>query len=422
MSRRVVVTGIGTVNALGLGAVEFWNNCKAGQSGIATHTVSGDSGSGDPGSGGSGPEGDRLEVTLPMAPVQDFEARATAAGYNLGGPIARTDNFTKYAVVAADEAIADAGIDFSTGLGGRTAAIIGSGIGGQAAMDTAYIGMLRKGRRAHPLTILKTIPNAAASQLSIRYGLKGPAFAVSSACASGAHAIGLCADMIRSGTADAGIAGASEAVLTYGALEAWKAMHILSDDYCRPFSKNRNGLVIGEGAGVLVLEERDAAMARGANIYAEIVGFGMNADGKDMINPSMEGAAAAMRSALDRLKEVDPRKVYINAHGTGTLMNDPTETAAIKSVFGQDASLLAMSSTKSMHGHLLGAAGGVEAIAALLALRDQIVPPTICYEEPDPACDLDVTPNTAKKREINLALSNSFAFGGLNAVLAFSAV
>jgi nodulation protein E len=228
--------------------------------------------------------------------------------------------------------------------------------------------------------------------------------------------------MIRSGTADVGVAGASEAVLVYGVIEAWRAMHIMSDDVCRPFSKNRKGLVIGEGAGVLVLEEFERARARGAAIHAELVGFGMNADGKDMINPAVDGAAGAMRAALDGSGITDAASVYVNAHGTGTLMNDPTETKAIRAVFGADADRLIVSSTKSMHGHLLGAAGGVEAVASILALKRNIVPPTINYDEKDPACDLDYCPNEARARRIDAVLSNSFAFGGLNAVLAFKRV
>jgi nodulation protein E len=318
--------------------------------------------------------------------------------------------------------VKDSGIEVTDALSPRFAAIIGTGIGGAGSQDDAYLAMLRAKRRPHPLTILRVIPNAAASHLSIRHGLRGPAFAISSACASGAHAIGLCAELIRSGAADAGLAGASEALLTYGPLEAWRAMHILSDEFCRPFSKNRKGLVIGEGSGVLVLEEFERARARGATIRAEIVGFGMNADGKDMINPAVEGATAAMRAALKDLGAVDPGAVYVNAHGTGTLMNDPTETKAIRETFGADADRLIVSSTKSMHGHLLGAAGGVEAVASILALERGVIPPTINYDEPDPACDLNYCPNEAQARRVDLAVSNSFAFGGLNAVLAFARV
>lgn len=403
MKRRVVVTGLGGVCATGSNVKKFWENAKNGVCGIERRTIARD---------------DELKITLPVAQIDGFEERIG----ELGREMTRADRFTQLAIAAADEAVADSGIDFSGGAGIRTAAIIGTGIGGQATIDDGYHNMLRHGKRPHPLSILKFIPNAAASHMTIRYGVKGPAFAISSACASGAHSIGVCAELIRSGVADSGLAGASEAVVTYGSLETWKAMHILSDELCRPFSKNRKGLVIGEGAGVLVLEELHHAKARGAEIYAEIVGFGMNADGKDMINPDVAGAAGAMRLALDGVSIDDPSAVYINAHGTGTLMNDPTETKAIREVFAAGADKLVVSSTKSMHGHLLGAAGGIEAIAALLALKHGIVPPTINYDAPDPACDLDYAPNEARERKLKLALSNSFAFGGLNAVLAFARV
>ncbi|MEZ5920411.1 MAG: beta-ketoacyl-[acyl-carrier-protein] synthase family protein [Parvularculaceae bacterium] len=401
--RRVAVTGLGLVCATGGNVAEFWANAKAAKPGIAKHTFKG---------------GDEFELTLPTAPVEGFETQLE----NLGREMTRADRFTQLCVAAADEAVADSGIEFDEKAGARTAAIIGTGIGGQTTIEQGYYNMLKHGRRPHPLSILKFIPNAAASHLSIRYGLRGPAFAISSACASGAHSIGVAGELIRSGAADIALGGASEAIMTYGALETWKAMHILADETCRPFSKNRKGLVIGEGAGVLVLEEMERAKARGAKIYAELKGFGMNADGKDMINPAVKGAAGAMKTALETVGEVDPSRVYINAHGTGTLMNDPTETKAIREVFGAGADELIVSSTKSMHGHLLGAAGGVEAIAALKALEESVIPPTINYDEPDPACDLNYCPNEAQTRAIDLAVSNSFAFGGLNAVLAFTRV
>ncbi|HXI86081.1 MAG TPA: beta-ketoacyl-[acyl-carrier-protein] synthase family protein [Parvularculaceae bacterium] len=403
MARRVVVTGMGGICATGANVAEFWANSRNGACGIVERTV--------------GPSDD-LSVTTPMAPVDGFEARAA----DLGRDAQRADRFTQFAIAAAEEALANSGAAIDDALSARTAAIIGTGIGGQKTSDESYYAMMRQGRRPHPLSILKVIANAPASHLAIRFGARGPAFAVSSACASGAHAIGVCADLIRSGAADQGFAGAAEAVLTYGALNSWKVMHIMSDELCRPFSKNRKGLVIGEGAGVLFLEEYERAKARGAQIHAEIVGFGMNADGKDMINPDVKGAAAAIRLALTNVRVADPAGVYINAHGTGTLLNDPTETKAIREVFGADADALIVSSTKSMHGHLLGAAGGIEAIAAIMALKEGIAPPTINYDEPDPACDLDYAPNEAKERKFDLALSNSFAFGGLNAVLAFAKV
>ena len=403
MSRNVVVTGMGVVSPIGTSVASYWDGLSNGVCGIEKREIT---------------LGDDLSMTVPCAPVDGLEARIK----ELGRELARADRFSQLAVLAADEAVANAGLEIGDGLGARTACIIGTGIGGQTSFDEGYYNMLRRDRRPHPLTILKIITNAPASQMSIRYGARGPAFAVSSACATGAHSIGVCADIIKSGQADVGLAGASEAVLGYGSLECWKAMHILADETCRPFSKNRNGLVIGEGAGVLVLEEEDHAKARGANIIARLAGFGMNADGKDMINPDVNGASGAMRLALDGVSIGDTAGVYINAHGTGTLMNDPTETKAIRDVFGADADALIVSSTKSMHGHLLGAAGGIETIAALLALQNNVVPPTINYDEPDPECDLDYAPNAAQERDIHFVMSNSFAFGGLNAVVAFEKV
>ena len=400
MTRNVVVTGMGAVTPLGASVEAFRDGLFSGRCAIEKREYS---------------AADKFSLTLPVAPVDGLEPRIKT----LGPHLMRADRFSQLSALAAEEAIAQSGIDFDEALGARTACIIGTGIGGQSTFDDGYVSMLCRERRPHPLTILKVIPNAAASHLTIRYGLRGPSFAVSSACATGAHAIGVSAELIKSGAADVAVAGASEAILCYGALEAWKAMHILAEETCRPFSKNRNGLVIGEGAGVLVLEEESRAKKRGANIICRLSGFGMNADGKDMINPDMNGAAGAMKTALKDVAVDDAAAVYVNAHGTGTLLNDPTETKAIRAVFGADADALAVSSTKSMHGHLLGAAGGIESIAAILSLQNGIVPPTANYDEPDPECDLDYTPNKAKERDISVALSNSFAFGGLNAVVAF---
>ncbi len=402
MSRNVVVTGMGAVTPLGASVADFRDGLFAGRCAIEKreYTI------------------EKFSLTVPVAPVDGLEDRIKG----LGPHLMRADRFSQLAALAAEEAAAQSGLEFDEALGARTACIIGTGIGGQSTFDDGYTAMLCRERRPHPLTILKVIPNAAASHLTIKYGVRGPAFAVSSACATGAHAIGVSAELIKSGAADVAFAGASEAILCYGALEAWKAMHILADETCRPFSKNRKGLVIGEGAGVLMLEEEEHAKKRGADILCRLAGFGMNADGKDMINPDMNGAAGAMKLALKDISIGDPAAVYVNAHGTGTLLNDPTETKAIRSVFGAGADRLAVSSTKSMHGHLLGAAGGIEAIAAILALREGILPPTVNYDEPDPDCDLDYVPNEAKERDISVALSNSFAFGGLNAVTAFEKV
>ena len=403
MSRNVVVTGMGAVTPLGASVADYWDGLSAGRSAIQKREFT---------------AADKFSLTLPVAPIDGLEERIKSLGVQL----MRADRFSQLAVLAAEEAVAQSGIEFDEALGARTACIIGTGIGGQSTFDDAYVAMLCRERRPLPLTILKIIPNAAASHLTIKHGVRGPSFAVSSACATGAHAIGVCAELIKSGAADAAIAGASEAILCYGALEAWKAMHILADETCRPFSKNRNGLVIGEGAGILVLEEESHAKKRGANIICRLAGFGMNADGKDMINPDVNGAAGAMKLAMKDVSVADPKSVYVNAHGTGTLLNDPTETRAIRDVFGSGADDLVASSTKSMHGHLLGAAGGIESIAAILALKHGVVPPTINLNEPDPECDLDYAPNEAKERDIAVALSNSFAFGGLNAVVAFEKV
>jgi nodulation protein E len=401
-NRRVAVTGLGVVSAIGMGIESYWEALRGGLCGIGPCTA-------------IWTRDERGEnFKPPVAEVKGFEAIAATLG-----PASRMDRFTQMAVKAADEALADSGIDREALDATRVSTIIGSGIGGHETQDEAYYGMLCHGRRAHPLSVVRTIPSTAPSMLSIRYGFRGPAFAIASACASGAHAIGVSADLIRSGAVDVALTGAAEACLTYGCLTAWNAMHILSAGVCRPFSRNRDGLVIGEGAGIVVLEDYDAAVRRGATIHAELLGFGMNADAKDMLNPSVEGARGAISQALAGLAPVDPERVYVNAHGTGTAANDPTETQAIRQVFGKGADALAVSSTKAMHGHLLGAAGAVESIAAILAMRHSYVPATINLDEPDPACDLDYTPNQGRPREIDLAVSNSFAFGGLNAVLAF---
>lgn len=403
MSRRVVVTGLGVVSPIGTGTEDYWNSLRSGVCGIGDSTA-------------IWTRDERGEEFHPrVAEVTGFDV----IGKSLGTEISRLDRFTQMAVKAADEAVEDSGLDLEQEDPTRIATIIGSGVGGHETQDDVYYKLFRKNKRVHPLSIVRTITSAAPSAITIRYGLRGPAFAISSACASATHAIGVCADLIRAGSADIGLAGAGEAPLTYGCLLAWNAMYIISDSVCRPFSLNRNGLVVGEGAGILILEELEHAVARNADIYAEIIGFGMNADGKDMINPSVEGARDAILAAVrpDRMPAAE--RIYINAHGTGTRANDPTETQAIRQAFGASADAVAISSTKSMHGHLLGATGAVEAIASILAMKHSFVPPTINLDEPDPECDLDYTANEGTPRDIEMAISNSFAFGGLNAVVAF---
>jgi nodulation protein E len=264
--------------------------------------------------------------------------------------------------------------------------------------------------------------NAGASHVSMEFGVTGPAFTLSTACSSSNHAIGMALQLLRSGMADMVLAGGSEAPMSFGLLKAWEAMRVVAPDTCRPFCKDRHGIILGEGAGMLVLEPLEIARARGAYIYAELAGAGMSADASHITQPTVEGPVRAIRAALADAAMPLEEVGYINAHGTGTPGNDPAETRAIREVFGPLADRLAISSTKSMHGHALGAAGAIEAVATLLAMRENILPPTANFTEPDPLCDLDYIPNAARPAKIKAALSNSFAFGGLNAVLAFRAI
>jgi nodulation protein E len=332
------------------------------------------------------------------------------------------DRFAQFAVIAAREAAADSGVEWTPELRENAAIVTGSCVGGQSTEDIGFHELYKLGHnRVHPLTIPKTMANAGASHISMEFGITGPSFTISTACSSAGHAIGQAFWMVRSGITDLAITGGSEAPFSLGILKAWEAMRVVSPDTCRPFSKDRRGMILGEGSAMLVLEPLDAAQARGARIHAEIVGFGMSSDACHITQPSSEGAARAMRAVL-RDAGLAPEQIgYINAHGTATPANDSTETAAIRSVFGPHAQKLAVSSTKSMHGHALGAAAALECLATMLALRDGVLPPTANYNEPDPECDLDVIPNHARCAQVEYALSNSFAFGGLNAVLALRA-
>jgi nodulation protein E len=397
--RRVVITGQGCVSALGNTAVDAWAAMREGRPGIGPLT-----GLDDP------------TLRTPVA----AQAKAFQALEHFDEKrLVLLDPVSQMALVAAREAVAQSGIRFEAGLGERTAVIIGTGIGGASTQDQMARRLYaEKNPRVHPMAIVRVMPNAPASQISLEFELRGPVFAVASACASSNHALGQALMLLQSGVADVALAGGAEACITLGTVKAWEAMRVLADDTCRPFSKGRHGLVLGEGAGVFVLETLEHAQARGAVVLAEFVGCGMTADAADIVMPDASGAARAMRAALAQgglaLDEVD----YINAHGTGTQANDATETRAIRALFGAHADQLAVSSTKSMHGHALGGGGAIELVAAIGALREGVLPPTINYVEPDPACDLNVVPNTAQERPVRAVLSNSFAFGGLNAVLA----
>jgi nodulation protein E len=396
---RVAITGLGVVSALGLGAHATVAALRAGVGGI-------------------GPirnvPTERLTVKI-GAEAPPFDPKAYFADKRLS----QLDRYSQLGLIAAREAVAQSGLDFRGPLGARTAAIIGSGVGGMGTLDDNFRRLYAQNvHHFHPLTIPRMMVSAAVSHITMEHGIRGPAFTVASACASANHGIGTAFQMVRAGMVDAAVTGGTESVFTMGTLKAWDAMRILAPDTCRPFSRGRRGLVLGEGAGMMVLENFEHARARGAPILAEIVGLGMSADAGDIVLPSLEGAASAMRACLADAGLAPEEVGYINAHGTGTAMNDVTETRAIRAVFGAHADRLAVSSTKSLHGHALGAAGAIELAATLLAMAGGFIPPTANFLEADPDCDLDYVPNVARNGAIGVALSNSFAFGGLNAVLA----
>lgn len=330
------------------------------------------------------------------------------------------DPFAHFGVVAAREAIADSGIEFDDALRDRTGVITGSCLGGKETEDAFFFDLYaNKKNRVPPIAIPRSMSNAVASHISIEYGLTGATFTTSTACSSANHAIGQAFWLIRQGTLDAAITGGSEAPLCFGNLKAWEAMRVVAPDTCRPFSKDRSGMILGEGGAMFVLEEMEAAMKRGAKIYSEVAGFGMSADAHHLTMPLVEGAAKAIRAALDDASLAPEDIRYINAHGTATQANDPMEANAIRSVFGDLADDIPVSSTKSMHGHTLGAAGAIEAAATVIGMHNSVLPPNANFTEIDPECRVNVIANEAREGSINAAISNSFAFGGLNAVLAF---
>ncbi len=400
MNRRVAITGIGVICGIGSNLESFRASLFAGRPGI------------------------RPIASIDLGDIR-FRNGSEVQGYDpLDYFDARRadfmDRFAQFAVIAASEAIAQAGIEWTSELRENTAIVTGSCVGGQSSEDASFWDIYHLGRnRVHPLTIPRIMANAGASHISMEFGITGPAYTVSTACSSSAHAIGQAFQMVRSGAVDLAIAGGSEAPFSFGILKAWEAMRVVSQDTCRPFSKDRTGMILGEGAAMFVLEPLEAATARGAAVLGEVVGFGMSSDASHITQPSAEGAARAMRMAL-RDAALDPERIgYVNAHGTGTVANDAGETKAIRAVFGQHADRLPVSSTKSMHGHALGAAGALEATASILALRDGLLPPTANFREADPECALDLVIGEARAVKAEFALSNSFAFGGLNAVLAF---
>jgi len=397
MNQRVVITGLGAISGLGLNATAFWDALKAGRSAIRPMD----------------PPLENVKTSL-AAKIPDFDPE----NHFSSDQLSLLDRCSMLAVIAAKEAVDDAGLLNNEDILSDAAAIIGSGCGGKHTDEAIYEQLYKQQRkRVHPLTIPKGMPSAAASMVSLHLGIKGPAFVLTSACASGSHAIIQGMSMIQSGMTDVAIVGASDAPFTYGLLKSWDALRVVSNDTCRPFSADRSGLVLAEGAAILVLESEEHAKERGARVYAELAGCGMTSDAGHITRPDISGITNAMEKAL-RHADLSPEDVdYVNAHGTGTKINDATETEAINRVFAGHAKKLAVSSTKSMHGHALGASSALELVATTLAIANGIIPPTANFTVADELCDLDYVPNTAREKEIDVAMSNSFAFGGLNAVV-----
>ncbi|MBE1293363.1 MAG: beta-ketoacyl-ACP synthase II [Rhodobacteraceae bacterium] len=397
--KRVVITGAGTINALGHNVPETFEAMREGHCGIGPLEMR---------------DVERLAVQI-GAQVSDFASDKIFNRQQL----ALYDRFTQFALIAAREALAQSGLEFSGALSAKSGVVLGNSGGGMQTLDENYRTVYEDGKnRVHPFVVPKLMNNAAASHISMEFNLKGPSFTVASACASSNHAMAQAFQMVRSGMAPVMITGGTESMLCFGGVKAWEGLRVMSKDACRPFSATRNGMVQGEGAGVFVFEEMDHAKARGADILAEVIGFAMTSDAADIVMPSRHGASRAIAGALEDAGVNRDEVGYINAHGTGTAANDKTECSAVADVFGPHADRLMMSSTKSMHGHLIGGTGAVELLACIMALRDGVVAPTIGYEEADPECALDVVPNEAREASIEVALSNAFAFGGLNAVLA----
>ncbi|WP_296428319.1 beta-ketoacyl-[acyl-carrier-protein] synthase family protein [Yoonia sp.] len=397
--RRVVITGAGTINPLGANVAATLEAMREGHCGIGPLDIR---------------DVDRLSIQI-GGQIKDYEETT----YFNRQQIALYDRFTQFTLLAAREAVGQSGLTFSGELADRSGVVLGTSGGGLNTQDENYRAVYEAGKnRVHPFIVPKLMNNAAASHVSMEWNLRGPSFTVATACASSNHAMGQAFNMVRCGMATVMITGGSEAMLCFGGIKAWEGLRVMSKDACRPFSATRNGMVQGEGAGVFVFEDYDHATARGAEILCEVIGFAMTSDASDIVMPSKQGAARAIAGAIADAKLPRDAVGYINAHGTGTAANDKTECAAVADVFGAHADRLMISSTKSMHGHLIGGTGAVELLACIMALRDGVIAPTIGYEEPDPECALDVVPNVARDAKVDVALSNAFAFGGLNAVLA----
>jgi beta-ketoacyl-acyl-carrier-protein synthase II len=402
--KRVAITGLGVFASVGKDADSFFNNLCQGRSGIRRIT-----------------QFDPSPLSVQIA--------AEIQGYNPSDyfPLKRLDlidRFSQYAILSAKEALASSGLAIKDEERPRFGVVLGTGMGGASTFDNGYYNLYAKQAvRLHPFTIPKIMHNAATSALCMEFGAEGPSITTATACSSSGHAIGQAYHFVKFGMADMMLAGGSEAPVTFGMIRSWESVRVLAtgngdpSSACRPFSLDREGLVMGEGAGILLLEDMEHAKKRGARIFAEISGYGLSSDANHITQLSIDGPARAIRMALDDAG-VNPEEVdYINAHGTGTKLNDATETKVIKQAFGAHARKLVISSTKSMHGHTMGATGAIELVATVKAVEKGIVPPTANYTTPDPECDLDYAPNQAREMPVRVAISNSFAFGGLNAVL-----
>ena len=397
--KRVVITGAGTINPLGHDVRTTLEGMREGRCGIGPLELR---------------DLDRLGIKI-GGQVRNYVPETVFNRQQLS----LFDRFTQFTVIAAREALAQSGLEFTGELAARSGIVLGNSGGGMSTIDDNYRALYEEGKnRIHPFVVPKFMNNAAASHVAMEFNLKGPSFTVSTACASSNHAMAQAFQMVHGGTSPVMVTGGSESILCMGGVKAWEGLRVMSRDACRPFSANRNGMVQGEGAAIFVFEEYERARARGAEILAEVIGYAMTSDAGDIVMPSKQGAARAIAGAIQDAR-INPEDVgYINAHGTGTAANDKTESAAVADVFGPHADRLMMSSTKSMHGHLIGGTGAVELLACIMAVRDGVIAPTIGYEVPDPECALDVVPNEAREADVEVALSNAFAFGGLNAVLA----
>tara|TARA_X000001036_G_scaffold374605_1_gene363059 strand:- start:612 stop:1829 length:1218 start_codon:yes stop_codon:yes gene_type:complete len=397
---RVAITGQGVISSIGKSVNEVYESLESGLSGITDLEIE---------------DVDRLKVKSggqikDYDPLQFFEARE----------ISKMDKFSQFAMIAARQAVNDSGLSFKDEiLAVSSGVILGSSAGGMSTLNESYKHVFEKAKnKVHPFTIPKIMANSAASNISIAFNIRGSSFTVSSACSSSNHAMGLAYDSIKNGRQKVVLTGGSESLLCFGGIKSWESLRVMSPSLCRPFSKGRNGLVHGEGASIFVFEDLQHAKKRGANIIAEVIGFSMSSDASDLIVPNVNGPERAIREVLKDAKINNERVTYINAHGTGTVSNDKIECQAIKKVFLDQSYNLKVSSTKAMHGHLIGATSAIELLSCTLAIQKGIIPPTINYLEADPDCDLDLVPNYAQETDVDCVLNNSFAFGGMNAVLA----